>query len=394
MKSNLRAAILAISLLTSPAFAAPPANDNFADAVALSGDTGNASGTNVEATEELDEPSHLGSSSVWWSWTPTNSGTVNFDTLGSDFDTLLAVYTGTGELADLALLAENDDDDGNISSKVTFSATAGTTYWVAVTGWDVGNIELNWAPVAIPVGQISIYKQSSPSSYLAQGVKESSPAVPYTSNSTNKWTYYQIYDHTNGRATFVEYYTSKEPDPDTGRLVTKKYYMSGGLNYSYENFSYNVIPGRLAGTFQWISAYGFGSTYNDVEGTGEASTWGQGGVSQGTAVKVVLSPSLSIYVPRVLAGESLQNGHQLITASYDELGDPVLLEHPSREFYRSTDKWTATLDLNLTKAANLNDLIFEGQSHSKGTLENGLQLVIKLLKAQGYEEDTGYDSYY
>lgn len=59
---------------------------------------------------------------------PTTSGNVNFDTLGSDFDTILAIYTGTGDLADLALLAENDDDDGNISSKVTFSATAGTTY--------------------------------------------------------------------------------------------------------------------------------------------------------------------------------------------------------------------------------------------------------------------------
>ena len=74
-----------------------------------------------------------------------------FDTHGSNFDTLLAVYTGSS-VGSLTLVASNDDENPPtiVSSKVTFTAQAGTAYQIAVDGFagDSGTIVLNWAPVA------------------------------------------------------------------------------------------------------------------------------------------------------------------------------------------------------------------------------------------------------
>ena len=92
--------------------AAAPANDNFAGRLVLSGATVATSGNNVEATAEAGEPLHWNSNgghSLWWSWTPTVSGPVTLVTSGSEFDTILAVYTGAA-LNALTAVATNDDD--------------------------------------------------------------------------------------------------------------------------------------------------------------------------------------------------------------------------------------------------------------------------------------------
>ena len=47
--------------------------------------------------ENHDEPNHandIGGASVWYQWKAPASGLYTFDTFGSNFDTLLAVYTG------------------------------------------------------------------------------------------------------------------------------------------------------------------------------------------------------------------------------------------------------------------------------------------------------------
>ena len=72
--------------------------------------------------------------SVWWSWVAPASGPVTISTVGSTFDTLLGVYTGTN-VATLTLVASDDDSGGNTTSLVTFNATAGTEYAIAVDGW-------------------------------------------------------------------------------------------------------------------------------------------------------------------------------------------------------------------------------------------------------------------
>src|SRR5262249_24451502 len=116
-----------------------PANDPFAAAEPLSGSSGTRTGTNAGATLEPGEPEprpgNAGGASVWYRWTPATGGTATIDTFGSAFDAVLAVYTGSS-LAGLTAVAGNDDASGSVrQSSVTFSASAGTVYWIAVDGY-------------------------------------------------------------------------------------------------------------------------------------------------------------------------------------------------------------------------------------------------------------------
>jgi sugar lactone lactonase YvrE len=133
-----------------------PANDAFANAIALTGTNFNVTGTNIGATKERNEPNHAGNSgghSVWWSWTAPVNGTMTLNTFGSSFDTLLAVYTGSSVSA-LTPVVSDDDYGTNLTSLVVFGAKAGVTYRIAVDGYNgaSGSIQLNlaWAPPVFP----------------------------------------------------------------------------------------------------------------------------------------------------------------------------------------------------------------------------------------------------
>ncbi len=136
------------------AVAVPP-NDNFTNAYVISGLQGTTNGTNIRATKEGGEPNHAGNAggaSVWYKWTAPANGGVMIDTVGSSFDTLLAVYTGT-TVTNLTLLGNNDDSGGDVTSQVVFSATAGTIYRVAVDGknGEQGSVVLNWVQPTPPM---------------------------------------------------------------------------------------------------------------------------------------------------------------------------------------------------------------------------------------------------
>jgi len=128
---------------------APP-NDNFANRIGLAGETANATGSNIRATSEVDEPSQSGTTnSVWWSWTAPSSGNYTFDTEGSNFDTYLYLFAGN-DLPNLSLVAANDDGGEGLTSLITRYVTAGTTYQIAVDGWssNIGQIQLNIEPTS------------------------------------------------------------------------------------------------------------------------------------------------------------------------------------------------------------------------------------------------------
>jgi len=124
-----------------------PPNNAFADATVITIVTGNSvtvRGYNTNATKETGEPRHdadnaanPGGRSVWWRWTAPATGAVTIDTRGSYFDSTLAVYTGTTLTGLTALGSDDDIQDGVIqASLVTFDATSGTTYRIAVDGYD------------------------------------------------------------------------------------------------------------------------------------------------------------------------------------------------------------------------------------------------------------------
>lgn len=129
---------------------APP-NDNFADSIALAGASGTRTGdSSAGATIEPGED-FLGQASVWYSWTPPADGTYKLSTVGSSFDTTLAVFTGTSiESLELVIANDDDPDRGCCSSWVPLlNADSGTTYLiqVAALGEDGGPLRLSWGPL-------------------------------------------------------------------------------------------------------------------------------------------------------------------------------------------------------------------------------------------------------
>lgn len=125
-----------------------PENDSFANAIAIAGRSLTLEGSNANAGKEAGEPDHAqaGGASVWWSWTADRTRRpVVIDTEGSNFDTLLAVYTGNS-VDGLTPVKVNDDVRRNRqTSQVRFRATPGETYYIAVDGFEgaSGDITLN-----------------------------------------------------------------------------------------------------------------------------------------------------------------------------------------------------------------------------------------------------------
>jgi hypothetical protein len=142
-------------------WSAVPGNDNFANGQVVSGGAGSVNGNNLGATKEANEPDHAanaGGGSIWYYWTAPASGPVTIDTQGSSFDTVLAVYTGTS-VGTLTLIASNDDTATNVQSRIDFTAASGTTYRIAVDGYDgdSGMLVLNWngpSPGTLPLLEI------------------------------------------------------------------------------------------------------------------------------------------------------------------------------------------------------------------------------------------------
>lgn len=172
----------------------PPENDIFATPAILAGDMGQITANNLNATKEPGEPDHAGNAggrSVWWRWTPAVSGVALFDTHGSKFDTLLAVYTGS-TLDNLSQIVANDNDNSpNNTSGVAFTALAGTEYLMAVDGFNgaSGGISINW----------SLSQQADLAVSMSQ-----SPAMPFE----------------GGQATYTINVTNYGPSDATGVVVT------------------------------------------------------------------------------------------------------------------------------------------------------------------------------
>ncbi|HMP74417.1 MAG TPA: hypothetical protein PKE55_14255, partial [Kiritimatiellia bacterium] len=109
-----------------------PANDDFADAFALGGESTGGHAYNMTATKETGEPNHAGNAgggSLWWTWTAPQSGTAALVIQGQGFDVLAAVYTGG---AVDALVPVTSASGTSVTS--SFVAVEGTTYHIAIDG--------------------------------------------------------------------------------------------------------------------------------------------------------------------------------------------------------------------------------------------------------------------
>jgi len=208
----------------------PPPNDNFANAQVISNSSGTTSGTNIDATKESGEPNHAGNpggKSVWYRWQAPATGTATITTAGSNYDTLLAVYTGTS-VSSLSVIASNDDDVGVLTSRVIINTVSGTTYRIAVDGFNgvSGNITLNWSLVVPP---------NPPVAQPATNVTSNSFTANW--NSTSGATGYQLDVSTNSSfSTFVSGFQNLDVGNVLSRSVTG---LSPSTTYHYRVRAYN-----------------------------------------------------------------------------------------------------------------------------------------------------------
>ncbi|GAA4961570.1 hypothetical protein GCM10023225_01490 [Kineococcus glutinatus] len=122
----------------------PPANDDFAAARVIGGAHGSTSATTVRATGEPGERDYHGGAiadnSAWFSWTPSTSGpgVIRLRDVSGGLAPGIGVYTGTN-VAGLTGVGEG-------ATRADFTATAGTTYRIAVdgNGGSTGGFVLEW----------------------------------------------------------------------------------------------------------------------------------------------------------------------------------------------------------------------------------------------------------
>ena len=121
--------------------AVPPANDDFASAAVVGSLPFQDTVSTVEATMEPNEPDPpcafgVAERTVWYAFTPGSDTFVSADTLGSSFDTVLAVWTGP-DLGALQLVGCNDDAL-SLGAQLGFRAVSGTTYYIQAGGFAAG----------------------------------------------------------------------------------------------------------------------------------------------------------------------------------------------------------------------------------------------------------------
>jgi photosystem II stability/assembly factor-like uncharacterized protein len=137
--------VLPTFIVTAPA----PSNDTFAAAITITStnftDTKDSSGATTETNDPTPPCSQSSqipfvtgrSNSIWYKVFPNGTGTANIDTIGSSYDSVLSVWSGTSQTA-LSMVACNDDINPGIvtvSQLTNVTLTAGTTYYIMVSSF-------------------------------------------------------------------------------------------------------------------------------------------------------------------------------------------------------------------------------------------------------------------
>jgi hypothetical protein len=150
------AVILAVIVVAPSAVAAEP-NDDFVSATVISTLPFRAEQNTDTATTEDNEPEECGEvgTTLWYRWTAPTAMHVVADTRGSNFDTVLTVFQGTGPF-DLQPVACNDNGLGR-TSVVRFDAEPGATYYLQAGGafsFASGDLVVNVSEPALLSGQV------------------------------------------------------------------------------------------------------------------------------------------------------------------------------------------------------------------------------------------------
>ena len=138
--------------VTLPTFivaAPPPANDTFAAAITIGAnsftDTKDSSGATTEpndptpaCSQDSRIPFTTGrSNTIWYKFVPTTNGSANIDTIGSSYDSVLSVWSGTSQTS-LTAVACNDDIVPGVVTQSQLTGvplSTGNTYYIMVSSF-------------------------------------------------------------------------------------------------------------------------------------------------------------------------------------------------------------------------------------------------------------------
>jgi hypothetical protein len=271
-----------------------PTNDIFANPTTVSGSEGRTTNSVFRATWETGEPTHANYTNlatVWFSWTAPTNGPVSFDTYESpsDADTILAAYTGSAVDA-LTRIAQNDDAQSNYLSRVSFTASSGTTYRIVMARkWSFSEtlppLILHWLQPSAPLFVLSPTNQNvvagesftllstpigapTPSLQWRLGTNAISGEIysSYTNgnaNMTNAGSYSIVASNSYGMATssvaIVTMYTNGTATyhPDTVTLISNYFnvHISGVTNHAY------VVQGTT-NYVDWVPVHTNNASFN------------------------------------------------------------------------------------------------------------------------------------
>ena len=136
-----------VTLPTFIVVAPPPANDAFANAMTITlnasnffTDTEDSSGATTETTDPSPSCAQGSttsgrSNSIWYQFKPTTSGTASLDTSGSNFDTVLSIWTGSaGSFTPVACNNGIVDRGFSLVTQLqNVPLTAGTIYFIMLS---------------------------------------------------------------------------------------------------------------------------------------------------------------------------------------------------------------------------------------------------------------------
>ncbi|MDX1993543.1 MAG: hypothetical protein SF029_14240 [bacterium] len=146
----------------------PPPNDDFNNAVVVGALPFTHTQSTTSATRAGDDPNpgctFAGLKTVWFRYTPATSGVVRFSTQGSNFDTIITLWSGTrGSLTEIAC----NDDFNSVSSQIETYLSGGATYYLLVHGYTSagGDLTLN----VTSVGSVPSLALSEPTGTISEG---------------------------------------------------------------------------------------------------------------------------------------------------------------------------------------------------------------------------------
>ncbi len=130
--------LLSSTLFVSSVYADPPPNDDLASAIEIVLPYSNTQSTvdaSIENSETFPFSCTYSQASVWYQYTPPTDENVVFDTFGSDYDTVLAIWGG--DKHPLTEIVCNDNNTYTVQqSQINTTLTEDIKYFIGVNGFN------------------------------------------------------------------------------------------------------------------------------------------------------------------------------------------------------------------------------------------------------------------